>query len=91
MKVTAEMVQAAKSILPPTHETRIRTALEAALKDVPEPGIRGASLTAIYCDEAQLFDAEKRAKAAEAKLEAIRERASEMGDSQYEDILDGED
>ncbi len=49
-----------------------RRVLEAALADVPEPQPRGPRLTAIYLDEARCFDAEDRARRAEAKLEAVR-------------------
>lgn len=49
----------------------MRDTLAAALADVPEPGIGGARLTAIYLDEARLFAAEQRVAELEAQVRAL--------------------
>ena len=49
----------------------MRDTLAAALADVPEPGIGGARLTAIYLDEARLFAAEQRIAELEAQVRAL--------------------
>ncbi len=80
MKVTDEMVERAcrgAGWEPWQARHSMRLALEAALKDVPEPNEQPGYAAQV-----------RRAEAAEAKRAKVRERALDLGDSTYDDILE---